>query len=886
MSDTNTLGPATGLTAIKVGTTYVTLSWQMPSNGTPPFQCQVNYRQSGTPAWIPFGQAGNYTVMTVTGLQPGTVYDFDVVTTGVTAVLPAPPGPVNNLAAGTVTSSSIPMTWQAPSSGTPPYGYTVQLKLSTDIVYGVLATNTASLTYTAASLKSGTSYDFQVAAVDSYSQQGSWTTLTGISTLAVVTPPPPPTPPGAVTNIALNTSVTGNPGTNNISIQWSPPLTGVGPFTYDYAFCQVGGPYNSPTRVTTAAASATGLNPSTGYQFEIRAIDVNGVIGSWTVSQTFTTAAPVVVAPTGAVTNFTATPSVSSILLSWGAPTTGSAPFTYVVAYRPHAIGGFSPPISVAATSYTLTDLSGSYDLEVQAKDSTGVSGPQATLNGIATVTPPGSVQSLSVNSAGTSSTAVQLQWSAPTTGTGPFTYSVAYKLDTSGTFSTPVTGISSTTYTFAGLTASTAYDFEVRAVDASGNPGSWTPYGPYTTASASTGPAPGNVNNLVISRVGNNPSDTSIEISWTAPTTGAGSYSYNLAYGPNGTLTQLIQNLSVIDYRITGLSPSTNYIFSVSASDAYNKTGPSTSVSANTCQSLPSGAQAYTWVGIFMPIIHLGSTNSFEVYYDANPTKGITAAQAQSLSSNILSSVDNIYSTLAALFNFYATINNNYPTIEDPYGVKVHVILTNTELSSGASHPTCKQSDIIVNGSSYSDATYINALICAELDESFMAYLKGLPYCDYWSVGEGLSLLLAKTMFPGADMLSGYLADWLNLSPRPDWVNRNAPYGSGTTSDTGPGCGCAILFFSWLRHQGNTYQTIFRAMNNITPTSGGSVPSCTCRDIFNQLTGGTSFDPFPGFAAAVAAIYPVGTNGAGASYDPWNTPVTYGNPTGNVPPS
>lgn len=73
-------GPATNLTVTNLGATALTLSWTMPQTGTPPFRCVAQYRVSGTTTWTPFGTAGNYSTIAITGLSPATSYDLEVVT--------------------------------------------------------------------------------------------------------------------------------------------------------------------------------------------------------------------------------------------------------------------------------------------------------------------------------------------------------------------------------------------------------------------------------------------------------------------------------------------------------------------------------------------------------------------------------------------------------------------------------------------------------------------------------------------------------------------------------------------------------------------------------------------------------------------------------------
>lgn len=73
--------PVQNLAISSIGPSAVTLTWSLPAAGTPPFLMQARYRVTGATTWVPFGTLGNYTTITITGLQPGTEYDFDVVAT-------------------------------------------------------------------------------------------------------------------------------------------------------------------------------------------------------------------------------------------------------------------------------------------------------------------------------------------------------------------------------------------------------------------------------------------------------------------------------------------------------------------------------------------------------------------------------------------------------------------------------------------------------------------------------------------------------------------------------------------------------------------------------------------------------------------------------------
>lgn len=144
--------------------------------------------------------------------------------------------------------------------------------------------------------------------------------------------------------------------------------------------------------------------------------------------------------------------------------------------------------ISLPATS-SLTDLiSGllpgtSYDIEVYAQNSVG-EGPTSAILTIVTsqpaVTNAGAPTSLL--SAGATSSSVNLQWVAPASGGGPFTYNTRYSPTGLNEWTAGPT-VSVTNAQITGLSSGTAYDFEVQATGASGVPSAWSSLVTVTTA-------------------------------------------------------------------------------------------------------------------------------------------------------------------------------------------------------------------------------------------------------------------------------------------------------------------------------------------------------------------------------------------------------------------
>ena len=77
----------------------------------------------------------------------------------------------------------------------------------------------------------------------------------------------------------------------------------------------------------------------------------------------------------------------------------------------------------------------------------------------------PSAPQSLAAGTA--TSTTIPLTWTAPATGnTASYTYTALYALHGSGSYTVAASGITSTSTTITGLTASTAYDVQVTATN------------------------------------------------------------------------------------------------------------------------------------------------------------------------------------------------------------------------------------------------------------------------------------------------------------------------------------------------------------------------------------------------------------------------------------
>jgi hypothetical protein len=177
--------------------------------------------------------------------------------------------------------------------------------------------------------------------------------------------------------------------------------------------------------------------------------------------------------------------------------------------------------------------------------------------------------------------------------------------------------------------------------------------------------------------------------------------------------------------------------------------------------------------------VTHAGKTDHFEVSYLSKlGQKGAALAQA------ILQTCERDYDALQQAFGGLT-----------PHRLPFVVQITDDD--TGASHSSCLGTDINVGGKSGGNVDFIRSLLVAEADEVFMANFGHGWDCGA-STGEGLSRVLANDLYKGVEPANFISSnDWLNLKPRPNFVDQTDP-----TDTSYPSIGCSVLFLNWLRFQ------------------------------------------------------------------------------------
>ncbi|MEU6739652.1 glycosyl hydrolase family 18 protein [Streptosporangium sandarakinum] len=179
----------------------------------------------------------------------------------------------------------------------------------------------------------------------------------------------------------------------------------------------------------------------------------------------------------------------------------------------------------------------------------------------------------------------VSLEWDAATPGSLPI---VGYQVYNGAALATTVTG---TTATLTGLTPNTEYTFTVKAKD---RKGTLSPAGPalkVTTNNAGDDTQPPTVPTGLRST---SKTSSSVSLAWNASTDNKGIAGYEVYTG-----TTLAATVTGTSATVTGLSPSTEYGFTVKARDLYdNVSAASDALKVSTDDIVGSG---YARVGYFV---------------------------------------------------------------------------------------------------------------------------------------------------------------------------------------------------------------------------------------------------------------------------------------------
>jgi chitinase len=418
-----------------------------------------------------------------------------------------------------ITSSGVTLSWSTPSEGTncTLTGYTVYIGSSS---YSVAAGTTS---YTATGLTANTTYGMYVVATNGDGSTNSNTVSATTLSSSCASVPAAPT--------SLSASGTTSSGT---TLSWTAPTVASGCSVSSYTI--TGGP--STLTSTSTSVAVSGLAASTAYTFSVTAADSYGTGSAATVSVTTSPASQTTCAAAWSATTVYTTGMVAS--------ENGN---NYTAAYWTEGNNPTTPGNSGAAGS------GDPWSLPTACSSNTCSSAPGA----------------FTLSASGTTNTGTNLAWTVPTEGTSCTL--TGYEVYQGGTAKAAVAA-GTTTYAVTGLTAGTAYNFDIAATNGNGTTDSNTL--PVTTTG--TNPctaAPGVPTGLT----GSSSSSTTVSLSWTASTipTGCTLTNYTITGGPSSVTSTGTTST------VSGLTPNTSYTFTVTATDSYGTSAASSSVTVKT---------------------------------------------------------------------------------------------------------------------------------------------------------------------------------------------------------------------------------------------------------------------------------------------------------------
>jgi hypothetical protein len=292
---------------------------------------------SGTSALAP-GQAATLTCVTYSG---GTLVYAWTSESGLSLSVPEQ---VSGLTVISENASTVLLTWAAVAPA--PLNYAVQYRITGTALWST-APSVTTPGCTVTSLLSATSYDFIVSAVNSAGIGISSTTVT-VTTAAGLGVP------GQVTGLA-----TSNTTSSSMSLAWSSPGSGatVTNYTVQYRVSGTTSWSTGASGLTTTFFAATGLLPTTSYDFEVFAVNAAGTgpvssvaTGSTTTAGTSVTSITWDTVPSGSYTNGNGAIGVNAHIT----PSSASVQFGFSASLT-------APPTSWTIGSYVNTDLWGAY---------------------------------------------------------------------------------------------------------------------------------------------------------------------------------------------------------------------------------------------------------------------------------------------------------------------------------------------------------------------------------------------------------------------------------------------------------------------------------------------------------------------------------------------
>lgn len=266
----------------------------------------------------------------------------------------ASPSVPTNLLAAAPSSTQVNLSWTASidTGGSGLKGYMITRNGS------LFATTTTTATTYGDSGRSGTTlYSYTVAAYDVAGNTSAYSSATSVTTPDTIAP-------------SQVVGLTATPvSSSQINLSWTAATDTGGSGLGSYLVFR-GGIQVAVVTAPTTTFSNTGLSANTSYAFTVQAVDKSG--NKAVVSATVSAATSSNIVPPGSLGGYSPTHGV--LILTWGAASGGTAPYTYYVENcAGTGCANFVQVATFTATGGTVTGLfPGINSFRVRAKDATG----------------------------------------------------------------------------------------------------------------------------------------------------------------------------------------------------------------------------------------------------------------------------------------------------------------------------------------------------------------------------------------------------------------------------------------------------------------------------------------------------------------------------------
>jgi chitodextrinase len=301
---------------------------------------------------------------------------------------------------------------------------------------------------------------------------------------------------------------------------------------------------------------------------------------------------PAVTPPTAPANLAALAISSTQINLSWTASTDNTGVTGYLVERcQGPGCANFAQVSTPTVPSFGNSGLaaSTSYSYRVRA---TNAAGKMSAYSNTATTTTPAGADATpptaptNLAAAATSSTQINLSWTASTDNVGVTGYRVERCQGAGCANFVQIATPTATAFSNTGLTASTSYSYRVRATDAAGNLSSYSSTSTASTPAGADTTPPSAPANLAAAAA----SSTQINLSWTASTDNVGVTGYRVERCQGAGCANFVQiaTPTVTTFNNTGLTASTSYSYRVRATDAAGNLSSYSNISSATT---PAGA-------------------------------------------------------------------------------------------------------------------------------------------------------------------------------------------------------------------------------------------------------------------------------------------------------